>query len=142
MPASAVLSFDLDDFKAVNDRFGHTGGDRLLVEVTARLLACARDGDLVGRFGGDEFLVLTRGAGLAEAAELTACMTDELARPIAIGAETVVIGAAVGAAAGIGGQLTDPDPASAEALAAAAEALIDQADEAMYGAKALTLVRI
>jgi diguanylate cyclase (GGDEF)-like protein/PAS domain S-box-containing protein len=53
-----VLLIDLDDFKPVNDRFGHPAGDGVLVEVARRLSAAVRDVDTVARFGGDEFVVL------------------------------------------------------------------------------------
>ena len=54
----AVLFIDLDDFKQVNDAHGHLVGDRVLVEVARRLAGCVRTGDLIVRFGGDEFVAL------------------------------------------------------------------------------------
>jgi diguanylate cyclase (GGDEF)-like protein/PAS domain S-box-containing protein len=54
----AVVYLDLDGFKEINDRYGHAGGDRLLIEVGQRLAACVREGDTVARLGGDEFVLL------------------------------------------------------------------------------------
>ena len=76
-PAS-VIYFDLDDFKGVNDRFGHAAGDAVLIAVAERLLAQVREADVVGRIGGDEFAVLLQHADLeaanakAQALSLTA----------------------------------------------------------------------
>ena len=68
----AVLFFDLDDFKDVNDTLGHAAGDRLLVAVAVRLEAALREVDTIGRMGGDEFVVLIDGASLEAAPELVA----------------------------------------------------------------------
>ena len=56
----AIMLIDLDDFKPVNDRYGHGAGDELLQEISARLQATVNDNDTVGRMGGDEFVVIGR----------------------------------------------------------------------------------
>jgi diguanylate cyclase (GGDEF)-like protein len=66
---SAVLVLDLDHFKRVNDRHGHIAGDSVLVAVAAGLRAEVRDQDLVGRFGGEEFVVLLAGVDVADGSE-------------------------------------------------------------------------
>jgi diguanylate cyclase (GGDEF)-like protein/PAS domain S-box-containing protein len=60
----AILFLDLDNFKILNDTFGHQTGDDFLIKVACRLLSCVRDVDIVSRFGGDEFVVVID--GLAE----------------------------------------------------------------------------
>jgi diguanylate cyclase (GGDEF)-like protein len=66
----AMVMFDLDDFKGVNDRTGHAGGDRLLREVTTVWAAQLADGQVLARFGGDEFALLLPGRSRAEAMEI------------------------------------------------------------------------
>jgi diguanylate cyclase (GGDEF)-like protein len=56
----AIILLDLDDFKSVNDRFGHLIGDQLLVDTAQRLKNSVREGDIAGRLGGDEFIVIAR----------------------------------------------------------------------------------
>jgi len=60
----ALVFLDLDNFKALNDGFGHDNGDALLVEVAQRLQTCVREEDTIARFGGDEFVILARNLGL------------------------------------------------------------------------------
>ena len=62
----AVCYLDLDGFKPINDRFGHSVGDRVLVEVTRRIRETVREDDTVARLGGDEFVVLLVGLEAAE----------------------------------------------------------------------------
>ena len=68
--ALTVLCLDLDHFKTVNDRWGHEAGDQVLREAAAAVHGSVRSGDIVGRVGGEEFLVVLPGAGLAEALAL------------------------------------------------------------------------
>lgn len=68
--ALAVLCLDLDHFKTVNDRWGHEAGDQVLREAAAAVHGSVRSGDIVGRVGGEEFLVVLPGASLGEAQAL------------------------------------------------------------------------
>jgi diguanylate cyclase (GGDEF)-like protein/PAS domain S-box-containing protein len=121
----AVLFVDLDDFKEVNDQFGHAGGDTVLARLADRLREIVRPGDHVGRFGGDEFVVVLHDlAGPEPALEVAERVTEELSRPLVDGARIVTVGASVGVAC------TDDPAASATALLAAADA-------AMYEAKSV-----
>jgi diguanylate cyclase (GGDEF)-like protein len=120
----ALHFFDLDDFKAVNDGFGHLTGDRLLVAVAQRLAACVRESDTLARIGGDEFAVVQSDAtGRAGAVMLAERMLAALAAPIPIDGHAVRISASIG----IG---LFPDHATT------AEQLHQIADQALYRAKA------
>ncbi|NIR88116.1 MAG: GGDEF domain-containing protein, partial [Gammaproteobacteria bacterium] len=65
-----LLYIDLDNFKAVNDSFGHVTGDEVLREIASRLRERAREGDLLARLGGDEFAIIAYGVGAAGAVPL------------------------------------------------------------------------
>ena len=96
-----VLYCDLDRFKVVNDSLGHTAGDDVLIEAAARLCAAVRPEDLVGRVGGDEFVIVCeRIGGSDDLMKLAARLADSLDEPIIIGEHahtvTISIGAAVG----------------------------------------------
>jgi diguanylate cyclase (GGDEF)-like protein len=66
-PGFAIAMVDVDDFKAINDRYGHATGDRVLVAVAETLVGSLRSGDLVARLGGDEFAILAAGLTLRQA---------------------------------------------------------------------------
>ncbi|HCU51525.1 MAG TPA: hypothetical protein DGG94_17280 [Micromonosporaceae bacterium] len=121
----ALVFFDLNGFKEINDRLGHPAGDRLLIEVARRVLDCVRENDFVGRFGGDEFLVLFRNAGQPEMQHLCARIRDVLSEPFVHDGDTLMIGVSMGAVLSEAGH-RDP---------CVVEELIRKADEAMYGVK-------
>ncbi len=120
-PASLVY-FDLDGFKAVNDRFGHAAGDAALKGVAQRLAAQMREGDLIGRIGGDEFgVILVQadvGAALAKAAVMAASVENE---PVPCGEWLTPVKISYG--------VRQIDPASS------AEQVLADADQAMYARK-------
>jgi len=121
----AVLFLDLDRFKPVNDSLGHHAGDELLVQVAARLRTTVRRGDVVARFGGDEFVVLCEHpAGQTEMQELALRLIETLSAPVPIAGSTARVGASVGIAIGGGSRVT-------------IDALIRDADAALYRAKEL-----
>src|SRR5690606_4095732 len=94
----ALLSFDLNGFKPVNDTHGHAAGDRLLAEIARRLAESVRPGDLGARMGGDEFVVLVPLDGHADDDWLRAMgrrMQATVSRPVAIGDEWVVVGSSI-----------------------------------------------
>ncbi len=94
----AVLYCDLDRFKAVNDEHGHHVGDALLQAVADRLRSCVRADDLVARIGGDEFVVLARGADDATATGLADRITEVVGEPYRVLGLDVVVGVSVGVA--------------------------------------------
>ncbi|WP_410676246.1 putative bifunctional diguanylate cyclase/phosphodiesterase [Amycolatopsis sp. cmx-4-68] len=121
-----VLIFvDLDDFKEVNDRFGHAGGDVLLHAVAQRLLSCVRAGDTVARLGGDEFAILLEGELDAPQA-VADRIQGALRRPFAVHGTLVPVRASMG--------LVVPDPA--EPLVTS-DVLLGRADTSMYAGKRL-----
>ncbi|MFA5884945.1 MAG: GGDEF domain-containing protein, partial [Acidimicrobiia bacterium] len=119
----AVLFLDLDRFKPVNDSLGHAAGDELLMQVASRLRSSVRRGDVVARFGGDEFVVLCEHpAGQSEMQELARRLIDALSQPVPVLATTAQVGASIGIAIGGGGRVT-------------VDTLIRDADAALYLAK-------
>ncbi len=118
----AVMFCDLDDFKVVNDSLGHSVGDRLLQVVADRLQTATRGGDIVGRLGGDEFLVVCRNIGTdLEVAAIADRLLSAVKAPISLDGREHVVSMSVGVAFGIG---SDP-----------ANEIVQRADLAMYAAK-------
>ncbi|HCE09353.1 MAG TPA: hypothetical protein DEQ40_12275 [Oxalobacteraceae bacterium] len=123
VPLSLIV-LDLDFFKKINDSYGHPAGDTVLVKVASRLRSCIRPAEALGRYGGEEFLVV-----LPATSEATAMAVAERMRR-AIAEQPEVIGEAsfnLSISAGVASTETFP--------AAAAEELISRADVALYAAK-------
>jgi diguanylate cyclase (GGDEF)-like protein len=93
----ALLYLDIDDFKGVNDSFGHGSGDRVLVELAGRIRAAVRAEDTVARLGGDEFVVLlAQVTGAGDAARVAAKVLDAVRPPFRVGGHEVSVKASVG----------------------------------------------
>ena len=93
----ALLFIDLDRFKPVNDLYGHEIGDRLLREVSKRLTACVRHEDVIGRIGGDEFVIVLPYLGKGHSAPTVAeHVLDAMLRPFQIGELDLSISASIG----------------------------------------------
>jgi cyclic di-GMP phosphodiesterase Gmr len=116
-----LLFCDLDQFKRVNDEFGHTVGDALLADVARRMNQLADPGDLVARFGGDEFVVLCAHGREDRLSALAEEVAETVRTPFPGPDGPLVVGVSVGIAVSRPGETADD--------------LIGRADRAMYGAK-------
>lgn len=120
---TACLFIDLDRFKRVNDSFGHDFGDRLLVAAANRLRQCVRLNDVVGRLGGDEFIVLLDGINDAgDAAIASRKILGALGKPFRISGQRLSLGVSIGIS-------MYPEDAHD------AQSLLKNADTAMYNIK-------
>jgi diguanylate cyclase (GGDEF)-like protein len=115
----ALLLLDLDDFKLVNDGFGHRAGDQVLTDVAAVLRRRLRESDIVARFGGDEFAVLMPVGGLEEASGLADLLATAICRDVPSPAGPLY--------ASVGIALLDESSTPDE--------ILSQADDAMYADK-------
>lgn len=75
----SVIMFDLDNFKDINDTFGHQTGDKVLMEVASLIKKVVRSVDVISRWGGDEFLILCPETGLSEACRLAERLREKIA---------------------------------------------------------------
>ena len=121
----ALLFIDLNEFKDINDRYGHVVGDQLLTIAAQRLRKSLRSQDIIGRPGGDEFVALVPDVSAAVADRLAQRLARALEAPYNIGSETMSCAASIGLAL---------YPANANTLTG----LLREADQAMYRAKART----
>ncbi len=122
--APTVIAFlDLDDFKTVNDTFGHGIGDDLLCAMATRLTSCVRPADTVARFGGDEFALLLEETDVATASQVIERILATTAAPVRLHAHELRVHTSVGLAV-------------ASSSATSPETLLAHADAAMYAAKA------
>ena len=127
---AAAIFLDIDEFKRINDTWGHAAGDELLREVAHRVQRAARAADTVGRYGGDEFVVICEDLpSVADALLVAERIRDEVARPAQVQGTEVRVGTSIGVAL------------SGEAEESTRE-LLGRADAAMYEAKSTGRGRI
>lgn len=116
----AVLFLDLDNFKPINDEFGHKAGDELLVATADKLRYILRDSDVVGRLGGDEFIVLLESSdGAINAEEVAEKIKDTVSQPVTINGISMQVAVSIGIA-------IYPDDGDS------ADSLMSISDDAMY----------
>ena len=118
----SLACLDLDGFKEVNDSYGHLAGDRVLEQVAQRLRRVLREGDLVARVGGDEFVVVLEGGDDHQVAGALERLEAALTAPYTVDGEEIHVGVSIGVSSS-----DRPDTALTQ--------LLSEADRAMYGVK-------
>jgi diguanylate cyclase (GGDEF)-like protein len=118
----AIFFLDVNDFKRVNDEFGHAVGDALLQHVARVLLATVRASDTVCRIGGDEFVILASATRPDDATQVAAKIVRALAQPCALGGHTMPVSVSIGCS-------VFPEDGESPGV------LVHKADEAMYRVK-------
>jgi len=120
----AVLMADLDHFKSVNDTFGHPAGDGVLREIVHRMLSVLRAYDTLGRYGGEEFMIVLPGCDSTTAVAIASRIRESVAvSPFQISGNSIGVTISLGVAVTRGQKI-------------AAEVLVELADQALYRAKA------
>lgn len=119
---AALVYLDVDEFKTINDDYGHATGDKVLSRVSARLRRHTRESDLLARIGGDEFVLLLAKVSTAEVTRVVQLLRRSLARPVLVGERAIDAHASFGVA---------HHPRDGTTL----DALLAHADQAMYRAK-------
>ena len=128
---TGVLFIDVDDFKLVNDELGHDIGDQTLSAIAERLSRCTRPGDTLGRFGGDEFIVVCEDmTDPVQATDMAKRILAEFDSPLPLPSGDRNLSVSIGVA------ISDPD------RSVSAKALMSEADRAMYQAKSEGKARV
>lgn len=121
---TAIIMCDIDHFKSINDRFGHPAGDEVLREVARRLHSSVRSYDMVGRYGGEEFLIVLNKCEPSSAVVRAECIRKAIfGKPILLPQQQITVSISVGVAL------------SVDFLNGTADELLHQADQALYAAK-------
>ena len=115
----SIIAFDIDHFKTVNDKFGHSGGDGCLVALAARITKVLRQVDTLGRWGGEEFLVVLPETGFDETVKKASALCSHVAATPLIGDHAITISCGV----------------TAVVKGDTVETLVKRADNALYAAK-------
>ena len=124
----AVLFLDLDDFKIINDTFGHDAGDRVLQSISTRLLSALRESDTAARLGGDEFAVLLEDvANETAVSEIVADLLEAISAPLWLDGKEVSVECSIGIAV--------VNSTGSSRHSTAVDELLRNADAAMYQAK-------